>query len=143
MGGRNFTFNVSELTTRLTPSNQWEWHAPCKPEILELETKGWDASLSIGPISQIILLHQMQRADEWHDQWLKELSAAAADGTNDATEVSVWPPENANRLDVSIGLRPQRYELFRAFVTLHFGRSDLICRIAGEMRFARAGRPIE
>jgi hypothetical protein len=92
----SFTFNVSELTTSLTPSNQWEWHAPCKPEVLGLKTKGWDASLSIGPISQIILLHQIQRPDEWHDKWLKELSAAEADGTHDATEMSVWPPENAS-----------------------------------------------
>jgi hypothetical protein len=33
-------------------------------------------------------------------------------------------------LGITIGLRPQRYELFRTFVTLHFGRADLSCHIS-------------
>jgi hypothetical protein len=32
-------------------------------------------------------------------------------------------------LSITIGLRSQKYELFRTFVTLHFGRPDLIGRI--------------
>jgi hypothetical protein len=35
-------------------------------------------------------------------------------------------------LGVTVGLRPQRYELFRTFVTLHFGRPDLIGRIISD-----------
>jgi hypothetical protein len=148
-----FTFNVSDLSTTVTPSNQWAWNASCKPELpagtydeaLGRTTKHWTANLSIGPISESVRLHRIERPDEWHDEWLKELLAAEADGTGDATNVSVWPPgtPSSQKLVAHIGLRPQRYELFRAFVTLHFGRSDLICRIVGWMEFATAGRPIK
>ena len=145
-----FTFNVSDLSTTLTPSNQWEWIVPCKPEIpagtydeaLGRTTKDWSATLSVGPISESVRLHGMERGDEWYDEWHKELLAAEAEGTGDVTQVSVWPPgtPSSQKLVAHIGLRPQRYELFRAFVTLHFGRSDLICRIVGFMKFAD-GRP--
>ena len=108
-------------------------------------TKDWSATLSVGPISESVRLHGMERGDEWYDESHKELLAAEAEGTGDVTQVSVWPPgtPSSRKLVAHIGLRPQRYELFRAFVTLHFGRSDLICRIVGFMKFATAGRPIK
>jgi hypothetical protein len=141
-----FTFNVSDLTTALKPSNQGEWNGPCKPEVEDpfRKTKddfhNWDADLSVGPISEITSLHVIGRHDEWYDEWHEELLAAEANGTNDATHVSTRPREVEEKLFVRIGLRPQRYELFRAFITLHFGRSDLICRIRGHVGFAPAGR---
>jgi len=58
----------------------------------------------------------------------EELSAAQTNGTADATIVSKYKEEET--LGVTIGLRPQKYELFRTFVTLHFGRPDLIGRIS-------------
>ena len=45
----------------------------------------------------------------------------------DATIVRKY--EERETIGVTIGLRPQKYELFRTFVTLHFGRQDLIGRI--------------
>jgi hypothetical protein len=127
-----FTFKFSDLIAGLTPSNQWEWNGPCEAEmpadpVDPVETsERWNADLSVGPISESVRLHLIGHGD---DEWHKQLSAAEADGTNDAMEVSVWPPGKGKKLFVYIGLRPQRYELFRSFVTLHFGRSDLSCRI--------------
>ena len=126
-----FTFNVSDLTTGITASNQWEWHGPCTAEIpadpeqipAEIE-KRWNADLSVGPISECVRFYLIGHGD---DDWHKRLSAAEVDGTHDATMVQIAPGKET--LYVTIGLRPQRYELFRTFVTLHFGRPDLIGRI--------------
>ena len=57
----------------------------------------------------------------------EELLAVQTNGTTDATIVRKYEEETPG---VIIGLRPQRYELFRTFVTLHFGRPDLIGRIS-------------
>ena len=64
----------------------------------------------------------------------KELTAAQADGTADAMILNYWlgnedTPLGKEFLDVHIGLQAQKYELFRTFLTLHFGRTDLIGRI--------------
>ena len=73
---------------------------------------------------------------------LNLLSAAEADGTADATVLVV----DKKALFVMLGLRPQRYELVRTFITLHFGRSDLIGHIrshfVGWAASSEAGRII-
>lgn len=120
-----FTFKLSDLIAGLTPSNQWEWHGPCEAKIpTDTVDKQWNAFLSVGPISECVRFYFIGHGD---DDCHKRLSAAEVDGTKDATVVSIAPGKET--LYVLIGLRPQRYELFRAFVTLHFGRSDLIGRI--------------
>ena len=55
--------------------------------------------------------------------------AAQTEGTADAMILRHWA-EYKGALGVTIGLRPQRYEHFRTFVMLHFGRQDLIGRIS-------------
>jgi hypothetical protein len=136
------TFNVSDLSAGLTPSNRWEWHGPCEAEVptdhIAEISKHWNAQLSVGPISECVRLNSIGRGgDELH----KRLSAAEADDAEDATLVEIAPGKRT--LYVTIGLRPQRYELFRTFVTLHFGRSDLICRInSSVMIFATESGPI-
>jgi hypothetical protein len=123
-----FTFKLSDLIAGLTRSNQWEWHGPCKAEIPTDDDKHRKADLFVGPISELVLRYVLERGlDEGH----KELSAAEADGTTDGTLVRFYGKEILGKetLGVSIGLRPQKYELFRTFVTLHFGRPDLIGRI--------------
>ena len=138
------TFNVSDLSAGLTPSNQWEWHGPCEAEIILSDRapikeirenkKHWKADLTVEPISEcgdhlrdlhvLSNLHKQSVAQQLEE----ELSAAQTNGTADATIVSKYKEEET--LGVTIGLRPQRYELFRTFVTLHFGRPDLIGRIS-------------
>jgi hypothetical protein len=127
------TFNVSDLSARLTPSNQWEWNGPCKAEIPtdRLADRHWNADLTVEPISEsgdhLRDLHVLMKINkQLAAQELEELSAAQTHGMADAT--IVWKCEEKT-LGVTIGLRPQRYELFRTFVTLHFGRPDLIGRI--------------
>ena len=136
------TFNVGDLSAGLTPSNQWEWHGPCEAEVptdhIAEMSRRWNAQLSIGPISECVRLNSIGRGgDELH----KRLSAAEADDAEDATLVEIAPGKRT--LYVTVGLRPQRYELFRTFVTLHFGRSDLNCRISSSvMIFATESGPI-
>jgi hypothetical protein len=130
-----FTFKLSDLITGLTRSNQWEWHAPCKAEIPtgDPASTNWNTNLSVVPISEcgdhLRDLHVLSKFDKQSvaQQLEEELSAAQTNGTVDATIVRKYEKEAT--LGVTIGLRPQRYELFRTFVTLHFGRPDLIGRI--------------
>jgi hypothetical protein len=132
MGIADFTFNVSDLIMELTEiSNQWKWRGPCRATIPadpadKRSEKRWNADMSVVPISECVLLYCTLRAD-LDDEWRKKLSAAEVDGTDDATVITIAPGKE--NLWITIGLRPQRYELFRTFVTLHFGRPDLICRI--------------
>jgi len=123
-----FTFDLGDLIAGLTPSNEWEWHGPCKAEFI----KHYNAELTVEPISECELIdyHILSRFDNQPAalELQQDLSAAKANGTADATIV-VTQPENKGRLGVTIGLRPQKYELFRTFVTLHFGRPDLIGRV--------------
>jgi hypothetical protein len=120
-----FTFKLSDLSARLTPSNQWEWHGPCKAELMS----HYNADLFVVPISECDLVtpHIVSNFDKQPaaQQLQAELSAAQTNGTTDATILVKYK----EALGVNIGLRPQRYELFRSFVTLHFGRPDLIGRI--------------
>jgi len=131
------TFNVKDLSTQIgggpTPSNQWEWQGPSKAEIPTggIADRHWNADLTVEPISecdrQLRDLHVLMKINkQLAAQELEELSAAQTNGTADAT--IVWKYKEAT-LGITIGLRPQRYELFRTFVTLHFGRPDLIGRI--------------
>jgi len=110
-----FTFKLSDLIAKLTRSNQWEWHGPCEAEFM----RHYDANLTVEPISEcdLVTSHIASNFDKQSaaQQLEEELSAAQTNGTADATIV---------------GLRPQKYELFRTFVTLHFGRPDLIGRIS-------------
>jgi hypothetical protein len=126
------TFNVSDLSTGLTPSSQWEWHGCCDAEIptdhMTEISNHWNAEVSVEPISECVRHYILGWGLDERD---KELSAAEADGTTDCT--LVVKARGKETLDVNIGLRPQRYELFRTFVTLHFGRSDLICRIMSSL----------
>jgi hypothetical protein len=125
------TFKLSDLIAGLTRSNQWEWNGPCKAEMPEIR-RDWNADLSVVPISKcydhLRDLHVLSKLNKQPvaQQLEEELSAAQTNGTADAT--IVWNYKEAT-LGVTIGLRPQRYELFRTFVTLHFGRSDLNGRI--------------
>ena len=123
-----FTFKLSDLIAGLTPSNQWEWNGPCEAEFRDR----WNADLTVEPISECDLVtpHILSNFDKQPaaQQLLEELSAAQTNGTTDATIVHKYD-KHKETLGVTIGLRPQRYELFRTFVTLHFGRRDLIGRI--------------
>jgi len=123
-----FTFKLSDLIAKLTRSNQWEWHGPCEAEFM----RHYDANLTVEPISEcdLVTSHIASNFDKQSaaQQLEEELSAAQTNGTADATIVSKYKEEET--LGVTIGLRPQKYELFRTFVTLHFGRPDLIGRIS-------------
>ena len=132
-----FTFKLSDLIAGLTRSNQWEWHAPCKAEIPtdDPASTNWNTNLSVVPISEcgdhLRNLHVLSKFDKQSvaQQLEEELLAAQTNGTTDATIVHKYEEET---LGVTVGLRPQRYELFRTFVTLHFGRPDLIGRIVSD-----------
>jgi hypothetical protein len=121
-----FTFKLSDLIAGLTRSNQWEWHGPCEAELMDR----WNADLTVEPISECDLVtpHILSNFEKQPaaQQLQEELSAAQTNGTADATIVRKYE----TTLGVTIGLQPQRYELFRTFVTLHFGRPDLIGRIS-------------
>src|SRR5262249_9443737 len=126
-----FTFKLSDLTTALTRSNQWEWNGLCKAEIGLLNHP--KADLSVEPISETDLIgpHIVSNFDIKQPAALKlqqRLSAAQTDGSADALILRHWAEDKG--LGATIGLRPQRYELFRTFVMLHFGRQDLIGRIS-------------
>jgi hypothetical protein len=122
-----FTFKLSDLIAGLAPSNQWEWNGPCEAEFRDR----WNGDLTIKHISEcdhhLRDLHVLSKLNKQPvaQQLEEELSAAQANGTADATIVHKYEEET---LGVTVGLRPQRYELFRTFVTLHFGRPDLIGR---------------
>jgi hypothetical protein len=60
-----------------------------------------------------------------HSNWRKSFRPLKPIALPMQTIVRKWE----ETLGVNFGLRPQRYELFRTFVTLHFGRPDLIGRI--------------
>jgi hypothetical protein len=127
-----FTFKVSDLSARLTRSNQWEWHGRCKAEAGLLNHP--KADLSVEPISEtdLITSHIVSNFDIKQPAALElqqRLSAAQTDGSADAVILQHWA-EHKGALGVIIGLRPPRYELFRTFVMLHFGRQDLIGRIS-------------
>jgi hypothetical protein len=133
-----FTFKVSDLVTGLTKSNEWRWHGSCKAEIEGGRSLNrLSAELSVTNISESsdnLKNHHVNAKFDNQSIALeleKELSAAQADGTADALILSYWP-ENKTGMEfigVHIGLRAQKYELFRTFLTLHFGRADLIGRI--------------
>jgi hypothetical protein len=128
-----FTFKLSDLTAGLTRSNQWEWHGPCKADVPtdDPTSTNWSADLSVEPISEcnhhLRNLHVLSKFNKQQvaQHLEEELSVAQTNGTADATILRKWE----ETLGVTIGLRPQRYEHFRTFVTLHFGRPDLIGRI--------------
>ena len=124
-----FTFKLSDLIAGLTRSNQWEWNCSCEAELIS----HYNANLTVEPISECDLVssHIVSNFDKEPvaQQLEEELSAAKTDGTADATILGYWAEYKEAPLGVSIGLRPQKYELFRTFVTLHFGRPDLFCRI--------------
>lgn len=123
-----FTFRVADLIAGITESDQWEWHGPCKAEI---ETGHVIAELQIEPLSGGHIATNLQALDlrtEPHKHsealtWEQELSTAQANGTDDAMLLSFDPKRAAYY--VNIGLRPLRYELFRTFITLHFGSPNL------------------
>lgn len=85
-----FTFNVSDLIAGLTPSSQWEWDGPCQADIpvdpadVVQNKKRWNADLSVGPISESVRRYFFMLGD---DEFHKELSAAEANGTDDALKV--------------------------------------------------------
>jgi hypothetical protein len=96
----------------------------------------WNTNLSVEPISEcgdhLRDLHVLSKFNKQPvaQQLEEELLAVQTNGTTDATIVSKWEETlGVKTLGVTIGLQPQRYELFRTFVTLHFGRPDLIGRI--------------
>jgi hypothetical protein len=138
-----FTFKVSDLIAGLTRSNQWEWHGHCKAEI-ESSINHLKAELSVNNISECDLVTRhivanFDRKQAVASELEQELSAAQTDGTKDAMLITYWPaiaydadrtpPTTEEFLGIEIGLRSEKYELFRAFLTLHFGRPDLIGRI--------------
>src|SRR5260370_18640303 len=115
-----FTFKLSDLIAGLTRSNQWEWHGLCQAEAGLLNYP--NADLSVEPISETDLItpHIVAKFDQPAAPELQqELSAAQTDGTADAMILQHWA-EYKGALGVTIGSRPQRYELFRTFVMLHF-----------------------
>ena len=125
-----FTFKISDLIAGLTRSHQWEWYGPCKADIL-IEHTG--AELRVVPISECNLStpHLISKFESQPAaaELEKELSAAQTNGNGDAMILTSLP-EYRGDLAVTIGLRPQKYELFRTFVMLHFGRPDLSCRMS-------------
>ena len=133
-----FTFNLGDLIAGLTRSNQWEWHGPCKAEFMG----DYNADLTVEPISECNLVtpHILSNFDKHPvaQQLQEELLAAQTNGTADATIVR----EYKEVFGVTIGLRPQKYELFRTFVTLHFGRPELIGRIISRFMGSRRHRKV-
>jgi hypothetical protein len=120
-----FTFKLSDLIAGLTRSNQWKWYGPCEAEFVAR----WNAELTVEPISESNLISPHIVSNFKHpvaQELEEELSQAQTNGAADATIVRRYEEKT---LGVTIGLRPQKYELVRSFVTLHFGRPDLIGRI--------------
>jgi hypothetical protein len=147
-----FTFSLGDLIAGLTDDNQWEWVGRCKPEIEgESSLNRLNAELTVQPISEshkhLLNLYGLAKfANQPAALELRqELSTAQTDGTADALIIAYFAPaprEPGELLGIIIGLRPQKYELFRTFVTLHFGRPDLIGRITcGFFGFVEPSRP--
>jgi hypothetical protein len=132
-----FTFSLSDLVAGLTHDNQWKWVGRCKAEIEgESSLNRLNAELTVQNISECHrFLLDLYVLAKFQDQpaaleLRQELSTAQTDGTADAVVINAPFKDAAEELlGITIGLRPQKYELFRTFVTLHFGRSDLIGRI--------------
>lgn len=135
----DFTFKLSDLTAWLTDSNQWEWRSCCTPGIQGIPFDDFirgassgdsRVELSVTDISEcdLRLAHVARDFGEQPGalEVEQELSAAQTSGTADAMILAT----SEGLLDVRIGLRPQRYELFRNFVMLNFGRLGLIGRIS-------------
>jgi hypothetical protein len=130
-----FTFKLIDLSARLSNANQWEWHNNCKvDDILQAALLGNSkAQLQVQHISEFTIRNAYSVWTEFdinHPVFMeeeRELSKAQTDGTADAMVLHKF--EASEVPYVLIGLRPQRYELFRTFVTLNFGRANLSCRI--------------
>jgi hypothetical protein len=145
-----FTFNLSDLTAGLTDANQWKWWGPCKADIEGTSLDRLKAILTVEHISECDLRsrHVAANFDINHPAAIEleqNLSKAQTEDTTDAMILTQWGetkwedltiPEG---LGITIGLRPQRYEHFRTFITLNFGRADLIGRIS----FSFVGFPPE
>lgn len=138
-----FTFNLSDLKasigrTSIGKTNQWEWYGHCKAEIGRSFSQ-LNSELSVKNISECDLVGQHLIANFSEQpaalELQQELSTAKKDGTIDAMIITYWPedktrsPVTKEFLGITIGLRPQMYELFRTFITLHFGSPNLIGRI--------------
>ena len=139
-----FTFDLSDLKASIVKkTNQWEWYGRCRAEIGGSFSQ-LNSELSVTNISECDL-------SEWHFiahfsqqpaalELEQELSTAQKDGTIDAMIITHHPedktrsPPTKEFRGITIGLRPQKYELFRTFVTLHFGRPNLIGRISCPFR---------
>jgi hypothetical protein len=140
-----FTFKVSDLIAKPGLSNQWGWAGRCKAEIETEIEEGFllnrlDAELSVvnfwdfylGTHHIISNFYNQPAALELE----QKLAAAQAqkDDTSDDAMMMTYHPKGENvtteLLGITVGLQPQKYELWRAFLTLHFGRPDLIGRIS-------------
>ena len=128
-----FTFDLSDLKASIK-NNQWQWYGHCRAEIGGGFSQ-FNSELSVTNISECDLTG-------WHFianfskqpaalELEQELSTAQKDGTIDAMIITHHPEDKGRSLPkeflgITIGLRPQKYELFRTFVTLHFGSPNLI-----------------
>jgi hypothetical protein len=122
----NITFQFNHLSTTLSRSNKWQWFGHCTAEV-DLDPSRTE--LTIQHIADFDLITTLVARDFDHQpvtlEWREELSAAQADGTADAMEISHWP----DFIGITVGLRSQKYEHFCTFLTHHFARSDLVGRI--------------
>ena len=132
-----FTFDLSDLQAS-TKNNQWIWYGRCKAEIGGGFSQ-LNSELSVTNISECDLVgrHVVANFSEQPAalELQQELSTAQKDGTIDAMIITYHPEDKGRSppkefLGITIGLRPWKYELFRTFVTLHFGRPNLIGRIS-------------
>jgi hypothetical protein len=123
-----FTFQFSALSAGLSESNKWKWWGHCKAEVPLVEASRPQLTVQhiadFDLVSLLIVRHFDQQPATL--EWRHELSDAQEKGTADAMEISHWP----DLLGITIGLRSQTYEHFCAFLTQHFGRSELAGRIA-------------
>jgi hypothetical protein len=147
-----FTFKFSDLIAGLTGANQWQWYGRCNAEIEgEGSLNRLNAELTVQNISEsykrlldgyVLANFEKQPAAL---ELKQELSTAQTDGTADAMIISYHAPIRElpeELLGITIGLRSQKFELFRTFVTLHFGKPDLIGRITcGFFGFVEPSRP--
>ena len=152
-----FTFNLSDLEASIGKASigktdQWKWYGHCRAEIGGSFSQ-LISELSVTNISEcdLVGLHVLANFSEQPAalELQQELSTAKKDGTIDAMIINYWPddktrsPPTKEFLGITIGLRPQKYELFRTFVTLHFGRPNLIgriiCSFMGFVNSSRSG----
>jgi hypothetical protein len=160
-----FTFKLSDLivgTEKAGDQWQWQWYGQCKAE-----TEGEPLSFGAGPLSIPLnrldnqltvrnisglrgILRTYHVVANFREQAVEleleqELSTAESDGTADAMIMSYHAATKEygqQFLGITIGLRSQKYELFRTFITLHFGRPDLIGRITSSFDgFAYSSQP--